>query len=449
MPELLSESQARALCERVLARSTTDGAEVRLRAGRAGNARFARNQITTSADVVDVEVTFTARVGRRSATVTFNVLDEPGIGAAVGRAEQLARIAPEDPELMPLLASQTYTPSPAYFESTADLAAAGRAQAIVPVVESAAAADMVASGFLQHRAASVAVANSAGLFAYHRATDASFTTTVRTPGGNGSGWAGGTHNDWGLVSSTAELAARAVRKARESTTTRDIPPGRYTVVLEPTAVGNLVQLLLSALDARAADEGRSFFSKRGGGTKLGERVVGDGVTLFSDPRDPDLLEPPFTDEGFPVGRTMWIENGLLRNLAYDRYWAERQGTQPTPLAGGIKMAGGQGTAADLVGSVERGLLVTRFWYIRNVDRRTLVFTGLTRDGTFLIENGRIAGAVKNLRFNESPVVMLNNVVAKGTPVRVVASESGGLGRAVSVPPLVIQGFRFTAVSDAV
>jgi predicted Zn-dependent protease len=275
------------------------------------------------------------------------------------------------------------------------------------------------------------------------------TTTIRTPNGTGSGWAGGTHNDWTQVPASTELAARAVEKAQQSTNPVDLGPGRFTVVLEPTAVGSLIRLLAFSLDARTADEGRSFFSRRGGGNKIGERVADDRVTLFSDPQHPAILERPFTDEGLPVGRTVWIEQGVLRNLAYNRYWAEKQGTRPVPLAGGIRMEGGEGTVADLVATVERGLLVTRFWYIRGVDRRTLLFTGLSRDGTFLIEDGRVAGAVKNLRFNESPIAMLNNVESIGAPVRVVASESGGLGAAVVVPPLVVRDFRFTAVSDAV
>jgi hypothetical protein len=172
------------------------------------------------------------------------------------------------------------------------------------------------------------------------------------------------------------------------------------------------------------------------------------VTVYSDPEDPDLLERPFTDEGLPVGRTTWIEGGVLANLAYDRYWADRQGRDPLPRAGGIKFPGQSGSVRDLIEGVDFGVLVTRFWYIRGVDPRTLKYTGLTRDGTFLIENGRVTAAVKNLRFNESIVAMLNNVEAVGEAVRVVASESGGLGPAVVVPPLVVRNFHFTSVSDA-
>ena len=446
---VLSEAQARELCQRVLGQATVDGAEVRVESVVEGNARFAGNRITTAADVTDSVVTVTTRVGQRSAAVTFNTVDDDGPADAVARAEQLARIAPEDPEMMPLLSQQSPVAVSAFFDETVNLDSAARTDAVAAAIGRAEAADLVASGFLQHRARAFAVANTAGLFLYHRSSEASFTTTVRTADGQGSGWAGGSHNDWQRIAPPGELAERAVGKARGSTNAVGIEPGTYTVVLEPTAVGNLVQLLTFALDARDADEGRSFFSKRGGGNRIGERVAGERITILSDPQDPDLLEQPFTDEGLPVRRTVWVENGVLRNLAYSRYWATKQGKQPVPIGGGIKVSGGTGSVTDLVATVERGLLVTRFWYIRAVDRRTLLFTGLTRDGTFLIENGQVTRAVKNLRFNESPIAMLNNVVNMGAPVRVVASESGGLGATVVVPPIVVRGFRFTAVSDAV
>lgn len=449
MANLYTETEARALCERILSRCTADGAEVRLEGIEAGNARFAINQVTTSADVVDAQATVTARFGQRRASVTFNGLGDEGITAGVARAEQLAKIAPADPELMPLLPAQSYASVSAFFDATAELGATQRIDAVLAVVDGAEQVGVVSSGFFQHRAEAVAVANTAGLFAFHRATDASFTTTTRTRDGTGSGWAGGTHNDWTRVPAPADLASRAIEKARRSIDPRDLAPGAYQVVLEPTAVGNLVRLLGSALDARAADEGRSYFAQRGGGSLIGERVADPRVTLLSDPQAPELLEQPFTDEGLPVSQTVWIENGVLRNLVYSRYWAQKQDKQPTSLAGGLQMSGGTGATEDLVATVERGLLVTRFWYIRAVERRTLLYTGLTRDGTFLIENGRITQAVKNLRFNESPVAILNNVVAMGAPVRVVASESGGLGPAVVVPPLLVRNFRFTSMSDAV
>ena len=449
MAEILTESEARALCDRILARSTADGAEVRLQSGLEGNTRFAVNQLTTAGEVVDAEVTLTARFGLRRASVTFNSLEDYGIDAAVRKAEHLARLAPEDHEQMPLLEQQQYVQPGAFFESTEGLGPEQRADAVAEAVAYPREFDLVATGFLPRAARSTAVANSAGLFGYARSTLASVSTTVRTPEGDGSGWAASTHNDWSRVTSPAELVQRAADKADRSVDATVAQPGPYTVVLEPTAVGNLVQRLAFGLDARANDEGRAAFSQSGGGNRLGEQVVDERITIVSDPEDPDLLEQPFTDEGLPVGRTPWIENGVLAHLAYDRFWAERQSVAPQPLGGGMRFVGQAGSVRDLVEGVDFGLLVTRFWYIRGVDPRTLKYTGLTRDGTFLIENGRVTAAVKNLRFNESVLAMLNNVEAIGEAVRVVASESGGLGPAVVVPPLVVRDFHFTSVSDAV
>jgi predicted Zn-dependent protease len=228
-----------------------------------------------------------------------------------------------------------------------------------------------------------------------------------------------------------------------------IEPGRYTVILEPTAVGNLVQLIMNALNARNADEGRSFFSKPGGGNKIGEKVVDERVTILSDPNDPEAYANTFTGEGLPTSRTVWIENGVVKNLAYDRYWAQQKGVEPRPTFGSLRVSGGDSSIEEMIADTERGLLVTRFWYIRSVDPRTILYTGLTRDGTFLIENGRITRPVQNLRFNESPIFMLNNLVAMGTPVRVSASESGSAGMAVVVPPIKTRDFNFTSLSEAV
>ncbi len=449
MPGVLTDAEARALCERVLAESSADGSEVRVESRLARNTRFARNQVSTSGESADTRITVSAVFGGRRGSVVFNDVSDAGIKAAMGRAEELARFAPEDREWMPLLGPQTYQAVNAFFERTHALSPADRAAAVQAITKRAERSGVVATGFLQQRGASTAVANSQGQYAYHRSTLVSLTTTVRTPDGTGSGWAGTTHNDWGQVTPPVELAERAIQKASQSTGAAAVEPGAYTVLLEPTAVGNLVQLLVSALGARAADEGRSYFAKQGGGNRIGEQVIDRRLSLISDPQDPDILSRPFTDDGQPVNRTEWITDGVLKNLSYSRFWGSKQGVPATPPAGGLKLSGGEGSLEDLVSTVRQGLLLTRFWYIRPVDRRTLVYTGLTRDGTFLIENGEITRAVKNLRFNESPMTMLNNVEAVGSSRRVVASESGGLGRAVTVPPMVVRNFRFTAWSDAV
>jgi len=203
------------------------------------------------------------------------------------------------------------------------------------------------------------------------------------------------------------------------------------------------------MNARNADEGRSFFSKPGGGNKIGMKVVDERITISSDPLDPEAYANTFSNDGQPITKTEWIENGVVKNLPYDRYWAQKQGKTPMPTSGTVRMSGGTATLDELIASTDRGVLVTRFWYLRPVDPRTLLYTGLTRDGTFLIERGKITKAIKNFRFNDSPIFMLNNLDALGRPVRVSASEAGGPGLAIVVPPIKVRDFNFTSLSDAV
>ena len=444
----LDEKAARRLAERVLSFSTADEARVNLRSGLEGNTRFAVNQVTTAGDAVDTVVTVTSAFGNREASATTNRLDDEGLREVVGLSERLAQLAPENPERMPELPPQEYARVPAYFGATAGLDPARRGAIAGLVLGPSAERGLQAAGFLSYGAGARATANQKGLFAYHRASDVAYTTTVRTPEGDGSGWAGAAHNDVARIDFGA-VAERAIEKAVRSRGAQPVEPGEWTVVLEPTAVANLVRLMAFGLSARAADEGRSFFSRPEGANAIGEKVFDERVTIVSDPADPDLLGEPFTPEGLPAGRSVWVEDGVVRNLVYDRYWAEKKGAAPTGSPSSFKMAGGAVPLSEMIASTERGILVTRFWYIRGVDPRTMLYTGLTRDGTFLIEKGRITRPVLNLRFNESPALMLSRLEALGPAVRVNASESGDRGSAIVVPPLKVRGFTFTSLSEAV
>ena len=453
--QVLTREAAEALARRVLSYSKAEEVRVVVNSGSRGNTRFAVNQISTAGDRADVSIGVRSVFGARTGSASTNRLDDASLKAVVETSERLARLSPEDPEHMPELEPQQYQPGIGWSDSTARLDPTTRAAAIGTITEPARAAGLVSTGYLEPRATAQAIANNKGLFAYDKDTDAVLTTTVRTQDGMGSGWAGAASHAWSAID-PAGLGTRAIGKARASIGPVAIEPGRYTVILEPTAVGNLVQLLTGSFNARAADEGRNFFAKAGGGTKLGEKVVDERVTIVSDPFDPDAPASPFTGEGLPTRRVVWIENGVVKNLNYDRYWAKRQGREPTGAAGGgfggggtIKMSGGNETVESLIAGCQRGVLVTRFWYIRGVDPRTVLFTGLTRDGTFLIENGKITRPVQNFRFNESPIFMLNNLEAMGRPVRVSASESGNAGSAVVVPPIRVRDFNFTSLSEAV
>jgi predicted Zn-dependent protease len=448
MPPLLSRADAEALIKKVLSFATADETRVTINNSANGNMRFAVNQASTSGDSFDTTITVRSTFGKRSANSTTNSRDDASLRAVVERAEALAKLAPEDPEAMPELGPQTYASSPGWSEATASFAAAQRATMINAITSVAKAANLVSTGFLEVDVSAFAMGNSKGLFGYHRQTGVALTTTARTPDGQGSGWAGTQANDITKIDAAA-LGRRSADKARRSVNAVAIEPGRYTVVLEPTAAANLVQIIAGATSARSADEGRSFFSKPGGGTKIGLKVVDERVTLISDPMDPETPGAPFSGDGLPNTRRVWIEKGVLKTLAYDRYWAQRQGVAPTGGGGGLKMLGDNHSLEDLIASTERGILCTRFWYIRPVDQRTLLYTGLTRDGTFLIENGKVTRPVKNMRWNESPIFLLNNLEMLGRPERVSATEAAGVGAAIVVPPIKARDFNFTSASDAV
>lgn len=443
----LSREESEAIARRALASAKADETRVIVSSGARANTRFAENQVSTSGDNYDAEITVRSVFGKRVANASTNKLDDASLAAIVARSEALARLAPEDPELMPELGPQTYAtrPDPAQTETPSP---EQRAAAVRAVSEPARAAGLVSTGYMQSNVGSFAIANNKGLFAYNRGSSAAMSTTIRTPDGTGSGWAGSAHDEWSDVDA-ATLGARAIDKAVRSRNPVAVEPGRYTVILEPTAVANLVQLITGSLSARSADEGRSFFSKQGGGTKIGTKVVDERVTIVSDPMDPDGRGGLFTGEGLPTERIVWLENGIIKNLSYDRFWAQKQGVRPTASSGVLRMSGGDSTIEQMIASTQRGILVTRLWYIRGVDPRTISFTGLTRDGTFLVENGRITKAIKNFRWNESPVFMLNNIEMMGKPMRVNSSESGQGGGVVIVPPIKARDFNFTSLSDAV
>jgi predicted Zn-dependent protease len=447
--QVVTRDEAKALADRVLALSKADETRVNITSRWSGNTRFADASITTSGGITDVAVTVTVTVGRKRAAATTNVLDEPSLRRTVELAAQLARLAPDDPEMMPELGPQSYATVNAYIEDTANLNPVARAGAVQRAIAGT-GSQIFSAGFLEAQAVSVAVATSKGLFAFHRTTDAELSMTARTPDGTGSGWASAGSRDWGKVDPAA-IGRIAARKAQASRHPQALDARPYTAVLEPQAVNDLVPLLSFALDARNADEGRSAFSKTGGGTRIGERVCDERVTLITDPADPDLLGMPFDVEGLPIRRTTWIDKGILRNLSYTRFWAQKQNVAPTGeeiyngasvfSGAGLKLTGGTKTTDELIAGCDYGVLVTHFFYIRSLEPRTVLYTGLTRDGAFLIEKGKITRPLKNLRWNESPLLMLNRLEDIGR------SEAVAAGR--HMPALRIREFNFTSLSDAV
>lgn len=448
-PLVLSRAECEDIVARALELSKADACRVSVGSSYETNLRFADNQMSTSGVTDDASITISPVFGKKRASVSTNDVSREGLARAVAQAEALAKLSPDDPELMPELPAQQYASIPAWFDSTASLSADERARAALTALEPARrSSDLTVAGFMVCNANAAAVGTSNGLFAYHRTTGANYTLTVRTNDGTGSGWLGADENDWTRID-FAGMGTRAIEKARASRNPSAIEPGRYTVIFEPQAVADLIGSVRGAMNARSADEGRSPFSKAGGGTKLGERIMDPRVTLLSDPADPQILGAPFDGDGLPQGRQVWVEKGVLTQLAYNRFWAQKTGNTPTGGGGGfggggggLKMLGGASSIDAMIAGAERAVLITRLWYLRSVDPRTMVLTGLTRDGSFLVENGKVSRSIKNFRFNDSPLFFLNNVEAIGPTVR--TGDGGSV-----VPAVMSRDFNFTSLSDAV
>jgi predicted Zn-dependent protease len=445
--KLLSRQELFDVIERGLKMSKADEIEINLNSFVRGNTRFAANQLSTSGATSDVQLVVYSAFGPKHAVVTTNDLSDESLRRAVTQSEALAKLAPDDPEIMPRLGPQTHASVNAFFESVAQLTPAERARAAMTALTPARAGnELQAAGYIVTTQQALSIGNSKGLQAYHRSTSANYQLTVRSTDGTGSGWAAVDEHDWAKIDFNA-VSARAMEKARLSRNPVAIEPGRYTVILEPQAVGDLVQLIINYADARASDEGRSPFVKPGGGNKIGEKIIDERLSIISDPSDPMLLGQPFDGDGLPLTRRAWIENGVLKQLQYSRFWAKKQGKEPTGNASVMKLTGtGPRTLEELISSTERGVLVTRLWYLREVDPRTILYTGLTRDGTFLIEGGKLTKSLRNFRFNESPLFMLNNLEGITAPVRLAGTEQGG---DVAMPAVKVRDFNFTSLSEAV
>ena len=436
---IYTKEEARKIMEKALSYSTADACEINLGGSESGNIRYARNSVSTSGHRSNQTLVVQSNFGKKSGTATIDEFDDTSLEKVVRRAEELAKLSPENPEFMAPLGPQTYSESVTYSEATANITPEFRAKVADSSIGPAAAKDVTAAGFFNDSAGFSAMLNSSGLFAYNKSTSAEFTVTMRTNDATGSGWVTRDVNDISKFDAV-EASNVAIDKAIMSREAKAIEPGKYTVILEPAASIGLLNNMFRSFNARTADEGRSFMSKEGGGTKLGEKIVDERINIWSDPQHPDVPTATWNGAGQPLKKMKWVENGVVKNLAYGRFWAKEKGVDPVPFPPNGIMEGGDASLEDLIKSTKKGILVTRLWYIRGVDPQTLLYTGLTRDGTFYIENGKIKYPVKNFRFNESPIIMLNNLEALGQQVRI----DGNL-----IPYMKIRDFTFTSLSDAV
>src|SRR5579872_2895963 len=441
---MLTVEDIQRFTQKALAFSTFPDCSVSITSIEETYTRFANNGITmagfSTRNTIAIESTRDGKTG----TARIGETGGDAVRAVVQRSEELAALSPVNPEHLAPLGPQQYRETNDYDDATANARAAEiipRVRAAVEIVERQ---KLVAAGLFERTHQVTGIANKAGLFGFHRSADAHMSTTVRLPDGSSSGWAGHPATRIAEIDG-GRLAETAAKKCLAWKNPRRLDPGRYTVVLEPTAAGDIVQLIEGGFPARATEEGRTFLSRRGGGTLAGEKLFPDFIDLHTDPFDPRMPSLPWTFDRLPTRRISWIEKGIVKNLDYDRYWSEKSGKPATPGLRPLYLEGGGASMEDLIGSVDRGLLVTHFWYIRFVNPKTLQHTGLTRDGLFLIENGKISAPVMNFRFNDSPVRLLQNAKKLGKPVRVRGLEGGMM----VAPAILADDFQFTSISDAV
>lgn len=452
---IVTEKQAKTILKKVLAFSKADECTCNLTGQLSGNIRYARNTVSTAGQLTDMNLAVQSVFGKKVGTATINEFDDASLEKVVRRSEELAKLAPDNKEYMSILGPQKYKQSKTFFQSTADVTPEYRAKAADVSITPSKKNKLVASGFLNDQTNMIAMMNSKGLFAYNVGTNINFSATIRTEDGRGSGWVSRDYSDVKFMD-TAKASKIAINKSINSVDAKEMEPGKYTVILEPAASVQLLANMIGNMNQRTADEGQSFLSykpkkdeKNPPKNKLGMKMFDERVNIYSDPHHPQVPTATFAADGHPIGKMYWVKNGKIENIPNSRYWAEKTKVPYKPRVGGggifgggnqFIMQGGSESLEDMIKDTRRGILVTRLWYIRQLDPQTLLYTGLTRDGTFYIENGKIKYPIKNFRFNESPIVMLNNIEALGKPVRI----NGNM-----VPPMKIRDFTFSSLSDAV
>jgi predicted Zn-dependent protease len=449
---MFTEAAIKSLIDRVISYSKLPGCEVSVQWTEDDFIRFANNGITTSGYRVIQSVSITSTtVDKRSGNATVSELSPEALKNAVKQTEALATISKPDPEGMSALPTQKYPRLNNFDPATAS----ARGDVMIPQVKAILAGaiknKLVTAGYMQRSANAVGVGNKAGLFGYHTYTDCGLTHTMRNAEGTSSGWASQSSVSLKDLNGEEQMVV-SIDKCLRGVNRKKLDPGRYTVIMEPAAVADLIAWLGFAFGARDAEQGQSFLSKAGtepgkdgAATYVGDKLFPEIITLRSDPFHPKLSCTPWASSLLPNEKISWIENGVVRNLSYDRFWAMKANKQPTPDPLNLVLDGQGNTLNDLIASVERGLLVTRLWYIRIVQPKTWQLTGLTRDGVFLVENGTVTDPVTNFRWNESPAEVLQRTTKLTQPVRVTNVETGEN----MAPALITTDFNFTSVSDAV
>jgi len=476
---MYTREQVQALNDRIFnMASEADAVQVEVNTNEQSGTRWANSSITTNLVRYNREVQITVRVGGRQGSASTMDFGDAGLQAAIDEAMAAARATDNgDGDDMPggggrggggrggggrggrggrdlpdWLGPQSYVEVDAVLPSGVSFGPLERALMVKESLDISDEMGVVGSGYIPKNYTTTCTANTNGLFAFYSFAEAGFILTCRTPDGAGSGWAGTTGiKDINDIDAGA-LTRTAAQKALDSVNPRAIEPGRYTVILEPRANARFLSLMTGIFNARNVERGGTFLSGEAeGSTKVGEKVFSDLFTLKSDIGNPILRQTPILNDLTPAAPVTWVENGVLRSLDVDEALAREKGIAPTPanVNMSLVMEGTDQSLEDMIASTQRGLLVTFFWYIRGVDQETLLNTGMTRDGLFLIENGEVVGPVQNFRWNMSPLVGYNNLTAVGRAVPMHMGEGYDGGNTGLIPPVRIEDFYMTSVSPAV
>lgn len=444
---MIGREEAQRLARTALEHSQADQTEVLLLGEDSGLTRFANSYIHQNVAESNLEVRVRVAHGKRLGVATTNDLSPAAVRRAVDEASRIAKLQPENPDFVSLPRPRPLPEVKAYAASTAEATPEQRAEVVRSLCDKAVANNLIASGAFSTATYEIGVFNSLGVSAYDLSTAADFSTVVM--GEDSSGYAAQAAMDVRDIDGE-RLAHEAVEGALRSRRPAALEAGEYEVVLQPHAVLDLVDFVAGlGFSALAVQEGRSFVAG-----KLGQRVVGENVSLWDDGADPSGLPMPFDFEGVPKQRVDMIKNGVAQALVYDSYTAGKEGKESTghglpapntwgPLALNLFMQPGDATVEDMIRSTKRGLLVTRFHYTRPVHELLVIVTGMTRDGTWLIENGQIARPVRNLRFTQSYLDALSQVEAISAQTSLIKGDYG----AFRVPAVKISRFSFTGVTE--
>lgn len=450
---MIGEDQAKRLAEQALEQCLPDRAEVALKANASQLTRFAENTVHQNVSESDARVNIRIFQGERVGSAMTNRLDPGGLAAAVQKARLYASQSAADPYLPALIRQAPPAALHSFDPETANHSPEARAEAVGELCRRATVRGLRASGAFRVSAEEMAAANSEGTFSYHAGTTADFQTVVMADGS--SGWAHAAHWKASEIS-VPDLGQEAIRKAVDGRGARTFEPQTLTVVLDPYATADLVAMLnLVGMGAQSVIKGHSWMLDR-----IGKQAMSEGVSIWDDGRDPEGLPMVFDCEGVPKRHLDIVRNGVVQGPVFDGKTARRLGAASTghalspflaplaqgfgPLAMNLRMAAGDAATEELIASTERGLYITRFHYTRTVHPRDCVVTGMTRDGVFLIERGRLAYPIKDLRFTQSYVGALNTVERIGSETRLLTDDF--IGMSVRAPAIKIKEFRFTGAT---